>query len=59
MDIGCYPIHVSRFSGGSEPQRVAASVEYDPEMGTDRLTSAILEFPWGQAIFTCGTATTT
>jgi predicted dehydrogenase len=55
MDIGCYPIHTTRFVFGEEPRRVAAMMERDPALGTDRLTSAILEFPSGQAIFTCST----
>ena len=44
MDIGCYPIVLSRFLFGAEPARVIASVERDPEFGTDRLTSALLDF---------------
>jgi predicted dehydrogenase len=55
MDIGCYPIHVSRFIFGTEPRRVLGLVERDPSMGTDRLTSAILEFETGRATFTCST----
>ena len=55
MDIGCYPIHVARFVFGEEPRRVVSLVERDPGMGIDRLTSAILEFPSGQATFTCST----
>jgi len=55
MDIGCYPITTSRWIFGEEPVRVAGIVENDPEFGTDRLTSAILEFPSGQAVFTCST----
>ena len=55
MDIGCYPITTSRFMFGEEPNRVQALVERDPEMKIDRLTSAILDFPSGQAIFTCST----
>jgi predicted dehydrogenase len=55
MDIGCYPITMSRFLFGDEPRRVLALVERDPAMGTDRLTSAILDFPAGQATFTCST----
>ncbi len=55
MDIGCYPITTSRFLFGTEPRRVLALVERDPAMGTDRLTSAILDFPAGQATFTCST----
>jgi predicted dehydrogenase len=55
MDIGCYPINISRFLFGEEPTRVMGAVERDPEMNTDRLTSAILDFPSGQSIFTCST----
>lgn len=55
MDIGCYTIHTSRFVFGEEPVRVLGLVERDPESGTDRLASAILDFPSGQAVFTCGT----
>src|SRR5919198_807816 len=55
MDIGCYPVTVSRFVFGEEPRRCLGLVERDPEMGTDRLTSAVLDFPSGQAVFTCST----
>ena len=55
MDIGCYLIHASRYAFGGQPTRVVASIDRDPQMGIDRLTSAILEFPAGQAIFTCST----
>jgi predicted dehydrogenase len=55
MDIGCYPINTSRFIFGEEPGRVSAMVEYDPVMKIDRLASAILDFPSGQSVFTCGT----
>jgi predicted dehydrogenase len=55
MDIGCYAIFTSRLIFGAEPKRVAAIMELDPEMRTDRLTSAILDYPAGQAIFTCST----
>ncbi len=55
LDIGCYPITMSRFIFGAEPRRVLGLIERDPEMGTDRLTSALLDFPAGQASFTCGT----
>jgi predicted dehydrogenase len=57
MDIGCYPITMSRFIFGEEPTRVAGILERDPDFGTDRLASAILEFPSGQSIFTCSTQT--
>jgi predicted dehydrogenase len=55
MDIGCYPINTSRFVYGEEPTRVVGLIERDPDFGTDRLASAILDFPSGQAIFTCST----
>ncbi len=55
MDIGCYPINTSRFIFGEEPRRVLALIERDPEMGVDRLTSGILDFPSGQSVFTCST----
>jgi predicted dehydrogenase len=55
MDIGCYPITLSRFLFGEEPARVAAQLERDPMFQTDRLTSALLAFPSGQATFVCST----
>jgi predicted dehydrogenase len=55
MDIGCYPITVSRFLYDREPDRVMALIDYDPELKTDRLASAILDFAPGQASFTCST----
>jgi predicted dehydrogenase len=55
MDIGCYPIQVSRFVLGEEPVRVAALIERDPEFQTDRLTSALMEFPSTHCVFTCST----
>jgi len=33
---------------------VVSLVDRDPEFGVDRLTSALLDFPSGQAVFTCG-----
>ena len=55
LDIGCYPITTSRFIFGVEPVSVLALIERDPDFKTDRLGSAILEFPSGQAVFTCST----
>jgi len=54
-DIGCYLIHASRYAFRQEPTRVVALVDRDPVMNTDRLTSAMLDFPGGQSIFTCST----
>ncbi|MDP8982705.1 MAG: Gfo/Idh/MocA family oxidoreductase [Acidobacteriota bacterium] len=55
MDVGCYPIFCSRFLFGEEPVRALGSIDRDPAFGTDRLTSAVLEFPSGHAIFTSST----
>ncbi len=55
MDIGCYPINTSRFLFDAEPVRVSGLIEKDPAFKVDRLTSAMLEFPKGQAVFTCST----
>jgi predicted dehydrogenase len=55
MDIGCYLVHASRYAFAQEPTRVVARIDRDPQMHTDRLTSAILDFSAGQAIFTCST----
>src|SRR6476469_1381452 len=55
MDIGCYPISLSRFLFGGEPARLMAHIELDPTIQIDRLVSAVLEFAAGTATFTCGT----
>jgi predicted dehydrogenase len=55
LDIGSYPITISRFMFGAEPRRVSGVLERDPHFGTDRLTSGILEFAAGHSIFTCST----
>ncbi len=58
MDIGCYPVSLSRFIFDAEPKRVMALVNRDPEMKIDILSSAILEFERGHATFTCSTQMT-
>ena len=55
MDIGCYPVKVSRMVFGEEPRRVSATMARDPQFGTDILTSAVMEFPSGHSSFICGT----
>jgi predicted dehydrogenase len=55
LDIGCYCIQAARYGFGQEPRRVVGLVERDPQFKTDRLTSAMLDFDGGQAIFTCST----
>jgi predicted dehydrogenase len=51
MDIGCYPIMISRWLFGSEPIDVIGQIEYDPEFAVDRLGTALLRFANGQATF--------
>jgi len=53
MDIGCYPITLSRWLFRAEPLDVIAQIERDPEMEVDRLASGLLRFADGQASFTC------
>jgi predicted dehydrogenase len=55
MDIGCYPINISRFVYETEPRRVLSLIERDAATGIDALTSAVLEFPNGHSTFTCST----
>jgi predicted dehydrogenase len=50
-DIGCYAVYSARLLFGEEPVRASAILERDPDFHTDRLASAILEFPSGQAHF--------
>ncbi len=55
-DIGCYAILTARYIFGAEPTRVVATIDCDPKFKTDRLASALLEFPGGrQLTFTVGT----
>jgi len=53
MDIGCYPISLSRFVFETEPVRVSGILEQDPDFHVDRLASAILDFGDGISTFTC------
>jgi predicted dehydrogenase len=55
MDIGCYPIFTSRWVIGRDPLRVSSLIERDPQFGTDRLSSAILDFGDVRSQFTCST----
>jgi predicted dehydrogenase len=53
MDVGCYPITISRWLFGAEPIEVVGLIERDPDMQIDRLTSGLLRFERGQATFSC------
>lgn len=55
-DIGCYLVMASRMITQQEPKRLAACIEHDPQMHTDRLASVIMEFPDGvQMTWLCST----
>jgi predicted dehydrogenase len=55
LDIGSYPVTLSRWLFGEEPKRVMGALELDPEFGTDRLASGVMEFSNGHSVFSCGT----
>lgn len=52
MDVGCYPITMARWLFGEEPDAVVGLLDWDPELGVDRIASGLLRFPSGQATFT-------
>ncbi len=55
-DIGCYAIVAGRWFFEREPQRVIATIDRDPRYGTDRTTSALMDFGIGaQLAFTVST----
>lgn len=54
-DLGSYAITGCRYVIEAEPIRAVALIDRDPSFKTDRLTSAILEFARGQAVFTVAT----
>lgn len=54
MDIACYPITISRWLFGAEPEAVIALIERDPDFKVDRLVSGMLRYPDGQASFSVG-----
>jgi predicted dehydrogenase len=54
LDVGFYPVTMSRFCFDAEPTAVLAQCDRESPDGVDVLTSAVLRFPRGQAVFTCG-----
>ena len=55
-DIGCYAILAGRYLFEAEPQRAVSLVDRDPVLGTDRLSSALLDFGAGRQVsFTVST----
>jgi predicted dehydrogenase len=55
LDIGFYPVTMSRFLFDEEPQQVMGRWQVDPRFGVDRLATGILEFSFGPVTFTCST----
>lgn len=54
-DIGCYPINLSRWFFGGEPDRILADVHRHPDWDVDVTVSAVLGFGDRQASFLCST----
>lgn len=54
-DIGCYPVHTTRYAFGEEPIRVVSLIDRDPDLQIDRQASVVMDFPSGQCIFTVST----
>ena len=56
LDIGCYPITVSRFIFDGEPRRVTATIDRDPKFKVDRLAGGLADFGDGRHLsFTVST----
>ncbi len=51
MDVGCYPISISRFLFDAEPIRVISSLEIHPDFEVDVHASGVLEFEMGRTVF--------
>ena len=49
-DIGCYAVAAGRWFFEAEPERVIALMDRDPAFGTDRTTSALLDFGHGRQL---------
>lgn len=44
LDIGCYTNLAGRYFFDAEPERVVSLIDRDPDFGTDRMSSALLDF---------------
>ena len=53
LDVGSYCSAITRLIFDAEPLRAMALLDRDPRFGTDRSTTATLEFPGGHASFFC------
>ncbi|GGB61638.1 deoxyfructose oxidoreductase [Roseibium aquae] len=59
MDIGCYPIVAGRYFFEAEPKRAISLIDRDPQFGTDRVASALVDFGNGRRLdFTVATQLT-
>lgn len=58
LDIGVYPLVLSRFVLGQEPLHVQASIRRHPQFGTDMVTTAQVTFPNCDLQFMVSTQTT-
>lgn len=54
-DIGCYAVNVARMVFGTEPTDVKAAIRVDERLGTDVVTSALLDFDGRHSTFVCST----
>jgi predicted dehydrogenase len=58
-DIGCYAIISGRYIFGAEPVKLVSLIDRDPKFGTDRTTSALVDFGEGRHLtFTTSTQAT-
>jgi predicted dehydrogenase len=55
MDIGCYQVSLSRLLFSAQPKRALGWMDKDPEFGTDRTFSGMLDFGGRLSAFTCST----
>jgi predicted dehydrogenase len=54
-DVGSYAVSMPRFLLGAEPSRVVSLMRRDPALGTDVLSSGMLDFGGAHALFTVAT----
>lgn len=55
FDIGCYAVNAARFLFNAEPTGAKGVVLRDTKLGTDIVTSALLDFGVGHSSFVCST----
>ncbi len=48
LDIGCYPITVSRYIFGNDPKRVTGTFGRDPKFKTDRVMGGLADYGNGR-----------